>query len=223
MTATWDADGNTSGDIAMTVKGLDSHGGRARVRGDAKGSLHIEKARLGDVTFPISKGSLDVTNVDMVVGDAHPSVWWAHADVGAGSFSVKPRQGPMLDLPVALSAKDASPVVAIFSGEDIIPGFAAKLFDMKGLRSDARLRLAHGVTEVDIAHAEGDGAGVEGIVIAGPDVMRGAFRLRLGIVHGGVSFREGGPKIQLVPTAAWLADEKRELRSTLPKRAAAIR
>jgi hypothetical protein len=201
-------------DGELIARDLAVHAGSRSLSGILKIALH---ARRRGTTTVLSGTSIAFDSTASAADDPSAS-WWARADLVDGELS---SGGLHFRGKVHLTAKDASPLVAMVGADTAVPLWIAKDVPMHGLEADSELRMSPNRFELRSLTARGGSDLVEleyAHQKAAPASTEWALLVEAGPIHA--AFRGGdlGTKLVLFGARPWfdrMASSVRARESTI--------
>ena len=204
-------DGSARGDGELVARGVRGRIGSTRVFGDLTLALRARRTGAAQGSTDWSGSSLAITHAG--TGNAIPleGAWWAK--VALPKASLVASRGVRFDAKVHLTAKDASPATAIFSQNAGVPSWAANIFTMPGLESDAEVRIAPSSFEVRSLVARGGNTSLRAEYSKRDGRQDGAVLMDLGWINLGYDLADGGAGLVLFGPESWYARKTASLRT----------
>ncbi|WP_437652574.1 hypothetical protein [Sorangium sp. So ce1182] len=195
--------GRGSGALSLLMK----HGAfkfkETTVKGDAEARFELEAADLMSSSARLRKSRIELKDVAVEhKGETWPD-WWARVDID----EAKVGRG-LMEAAVRIECKDALPAVKLLDAEDAIPGWAAGLLTMEGLKASATVRRKASDVDFRLLEAQGGSLAIRGRLTKsdGQDPL-GAFLVRSGVLSVGIDLDREGAGVHPLVGDDWVNEK----------------
>ncbi|AUX29643.1 MULTISPECIES: hypothetical protein [Sorangium] len=174
-----------------------------RVKGDVKARLSLDAANLLGPTARLGKSRIEIEDLAIEhEGEALPG-WWARIDVD----DAKVGRG-LMEAAIRLECKDARPAVALLDAEDAIPGWAAGLLTMEGLKASATVRRKESDVDFRLLEAQGGNLAIRGrLTKSDGQEPLGAFLVKSGLLSVGIDLERDGAGVHPLVGDDWVNEK----------------
>jgi hypothetical protein len=189
------------------LNALMKHGAMAwketRAKADAVARLEIEGVDVFSRTAAIRKGRVEIDDLAIEhKGETWPD-WWARIDIDEAKVG-----DGVVEAAVRLECKDAQPAVGLLDAEDVIPGWAAGLLTMEGLKASATVKKRGSDVDFKLLRVEGGSLTIHGrLRKSGARDPAGAFLVRSGALSVGIDIEQDGTGVKLLAGESWVNEK----------------
>ncbi|WP_437907626.1 hypothetical protein WME95_06905 [Sorangium sp. So ce327] len=195
--------GRGTGSLHLLLKHGALQWKQTKVKGDVAARMTLDAANVLNQAAKLRKGRIDIE--DLAVeheGEAVPG-WWAHIDIEDAEV----RRG-LMEAAIRLECKDARPAVMLLDAEDAIPGWAAGLLTMEGLKASAKVRRADAGVDFRLLEATGGDLAIRGrLTKSDGQTPRGAFLVKSGLLSVGIALDRDGAGVHPLAGDDWVNEK----------------
>jgi hypothetical protein len=201
------ATGGVSGPLRVNAENVNTRLGGTRFSTHA--SVDVSRARIdfeqGRLT---GAGKMRLRNLDLALRDERIEDWWA--DVSLTSLDLWTKEN--LEGVATFSAKlrDGLPALTVLASEGELPGFVPEIFPLRDLTARGTVRRHCQLTDFRVTEVTGGPFVAKGRVQSEPEVVRGAFLVRLAAaapIAAGVHFDAADSGVSLFSGEDWLKEQ----------------
>jgi hypothetical protein len=201
------APGGVSGPLRVNAENVKTRLGGTRFSTHA--SVDVSRARIdfeqGRLT---GAGKMRLRNLDLALEDERIEGWWA--DVSLLSLDLWTKE--TLEGVASFSAKlrDGLPALTVLASEGELPGFVPEIFPLRDLTARGTVRRHCRLTDFRVTEVAGGPFVAKGRVQSEPEVVRGAFLVRLAAaapIAAGVRFDADDSGVSLFSGEGWLQEQ----------------
>ncbi|WP_437726071.1 hypothetical protein [Sorangium sp. So ce861] len=195
--------GRGTGAVSLLLKQGALAWKETRLKGDVKARVAIDAANLLGPTAKLGKSRVEIEDLAIEhKGEALPG-WWARIDVDDAKLG----RG-LMEAAIRLECKDARPAVALLDAEDAIPGWAAGLLTMEGLKASATVRRKESDVDFRLLEAQGGNLAIRGRLTKsdGQDPL-GAFLVKSGLLSVGIDLERDGAGVHPLVGDDWVNEK----------------
>lgn len=198
-----DPEGRGGGALRTLVKRGAMKWKDTRVLGDVTVDLALENGDIAARTAALGASRVDVRDLAIThKGETWPE-WWARVDIEKAKLEKK-----LIEATIKLECKDAQPAVGLLDAEDVIPGWAAGLLTMEGLKASATVRRSERDIDFKLLKAEGGSLAIRGRLKKPREGKpEGAFLVRSGILSVGIDIEEDGAGVHPLAGDTWVNEK----------------
>ncbi|WP_437318765.1 hypothetical protein [Sorangium sp. So ce385] len=195
--------GRGTGSLSLLLKQGALAWKETRVKGDIKARVAIDAANLLGPTAKLGKSRIEIEDLAIEhEGEALPG-WWARIDVD----DAKVGRG-LMEAAIRLECKDARPAVALLDAEDAIPGWAAGLLTMEGLKASATVRRKESGVDFRLLEAQGGNLAIRGrLTKSDGQEPLGAFLVKSGLLSVGIDLERDGAGVHPLVGDDWVNEK----------------
>ncbi|WP_437815985.1 hypothetical protein [Sorangium sp. So ce1078] len=203
--------GRGTGALSLLMK----HGAltwkETRVKGDVKARVALDAANVLGPTATLGKSRIEIKDLAIEhKGEALPG-WWANIDID----DAKVGRGRM-EAAIRLECKDAMPAVKLLDAEDVIPGWAAGLLTMEGLKASATVKRNASDVDFRLLEAQGGNLAIRGrLTKSDGQEPLGAFLVKSGLLSVGIDLERDGAGVHPLVGDDWVNEKIAALGSAL--------
>ncbi|KYF65845.1 hypothetical protein BE11_44625 [Sorangium cellulosum] len=195
--------GRGSGVLSLLMKQGALRWKETTVKGDAEARIALDAASVLNPAATFRKSRIEIK--DLAVehkGEAWPD-WWARIDID----EAKVGRG-LMQAAIRLECKDARPAVELLDAEDAIPGWAAGLLTMEGLKASATVSRKASDVDFRLLEAQGGNLAIRGRLTKsdGQD-PRGAFLVKSGLLSVGIDLAQDGAGVHPLVGDDWVNEK----------------
>ncbi|WP_437591411.1 hypothetical protein [Sorangium sp. So ce1000] len=195
--------GRATGALSLRLKHGALQWKQTRVKGDVTARLKLDAASVSNPTAKLREGRIDVEDLAIEHEGATLPGWWAHIDIEEASV----RRG-LMEAAIRVECKDATPAVTLLDAEDVIPGWAAGLLSMEGLKASAKVSRAEGGIDFRLLEAKGGNLAIRGrLTKSDGRTARGAFLVKSGLLSVGIAIDRDGAGVHPLVGDDWVNEE----------------
>lgn len=196
-------EGRGSGSLRTVVRKASMGWKDTRMTANAVAELAIGDVNIAAKTASLKESRLEVTDVGIDYKGQKWSDWWARVNINDAKISEK-----LIEAGIKIECRDAEPAVGLLDAKDVIPGWAAGLLSMEGLKASATVRKSGGDVDFKLLKAEGGNLYIRGGLKKdkGQEPV-GAFLVKSGILSVGIKLEKDGPGIHPLATESWVNEK----------------
>ncbi|WP_437943925.1 hypothetical protein WMF27_06210 [Sorangium sp. So ce281] len=195
--------GRGTGSLHLLLKHGALQWKQTKVKGDVAARMTLDAANVLNPTAKLRKGRIDIEDLAIEhEGEAVPG-WWAHIDIEDAEV----RRG-LMEAAIRVQCKDARPAVMLLDAEDAIPGWAAGLLTMEGLKASAKVRRADAGVDFRLLEAKGGDLAIRGrLTKSDGQTPRGAFLVKSGLLSVGIALERDGAGVHPLASDDWVNEK----------------
>lgn len=174
-----------------------------RVKGDVEARVALDAADVLGPTATLGKSRIEIKDLEIEhQGEAWPG-WWARIDID----DAKVGRG-LMEAAIRLECKDALPAVKLLDAEDAIPGWAAGLLTMEGLKASATVRRKASDVDFRLLEAQGGNLAIRGrLTKSDGQEPLGAFLVKSGLLSVGIDLERDGAGVHPLVGDDWVNEK----------------
>jgi hypothetical protein len=205
------APGGLSGPLRVNAENVKTRLGGTRFSTHA--SVDVSRSRIdfeqGHLT---GAGTMQLRDLDLALKDERIEDWWA--DVSLTSLDLWTKEN--LEGVATFSAKlrDGLPALTVLASQGELPGFVPEIFPLRDLTARGTVRRHCRLTDFRVKEVAGGPFVANGRVQSEPEVVRGAFLVRLAAaapIAAGVRFDADDSGVSLFSGEGWLKEQSAPL------------
>jgi hypothetical protein len=198
-----DKEGRGAGSLRTVISKAAMSWKDTRVTTNAVAEFDIGDVNLAAKTATIRESRIEVKDVGIAYKGEKWSDWWLRANINDAKISED-----TIEAAVKLECRDAEPAVGLLDARDVIPGWAAGLLTMEGLKASATVRKSDQGVDFKLLKAEGGSLSIRGRLkkSAGQEAI-GAFLVKSGILSVGIKLEKDGPGVHPLASDSWVNEK----------------
>jgi hypothetical protein len=204
--------GSAQGDGEVVGHGIRARFGTTTVASDVTAEL---KARRGGFARP---GSIDVSGSTVAIANGSTErggdPWWGTFALSNAVLQTK--GGMTFRANISGTGKDASPATVLIADNTATPAWAANIFRMPNLRTQAEIRATASSIEVRSLIARGEGASLRMEYARWGGRHEGALLLDIGWVEMGYDLTQDSTGLVVLGSEGWFAKKTTMIREHTP-------
>lgn len=206
-----DKEGRGAGALRTVIRKAAMGWKDTRVTTNAVAEFDIGDVNFAAKTATLRQSRIEVTDVGIKYKNETWSDWWARININDGTISQN-----LIEAGIKLECRDAEPAVGLLDAKDVIPGWAAGLISMEGLKAAATVKKSGSAVDFKLLKAEGGSLSIRGRLKkpTGEEPV-GAFLVKSGILSVGIKLEKDGPGIHPLATDSWVNEKMSKLDNTL--------
>jgi hypothetical protein len=204
------ASGSIRGDGEVVVRGVRARVGSTELFGDLDCLVRARRTGGARGWTDLSGSTVAITRAGSGSGPPPEDAWWGNATLREATLRTS--GAVRFDAMVHLTAKDASPATALVAQNTAIPTWAANVFRMPVLDSDAHLLVSPSSVEVRSFVARGGNTSVRAEYAKRDGRQDGGVLASLGWIDLGYDLADGATGIVLFGPQSWFARKTATLR-----------
>ncbi|WP_437280264.1 hypothetical protein WME90_06815 [Sorangium sp. So ce375] len=195
--------GRGTGALSVLLKHGALRWKQTTLKGDVAARMKLDAANISNWTAKLREGRIDIEDLAIEhEGEALPG-WWAHVDIEDAEV----RRG-LMEAAIRVECKDARPAVTLLDAEDVIPGWAAGLLSMEGLKASAKVRRTAGGVDFRLLEAQGGDLAIRGrLTKSDGQTARGAFLVKSGLLSVGIAIEQDGAGVHPLVGNDWVNEK----------------
>ncbi|WP_437898279.1 hypothetical protein [Sorangium sp. So ce124] len=195
--------GRGTGSLSLLLKHGALQWKQTKVKGDVAARMKLDAVNVLNPTAKLREGRIDIEDLAIEhEGEALPG-WWAHIDIEDAEV----RRG-LTEAAIRMECKDARPAVMLLDAEDAIPGWAAGLLAMEGLKASAKVKRADGGVDFRLLEAKGGDLAIRGrLTKSDGQTARGAFLVKSGLLSVGIALDRDGAGVHPLAGDDWVNEK----------------
>ena len=201
------APGGLSGPLRVNAENVKTRLGGTRFSTHA--SVDVSRSRIdfeqGHLT---GAGKMQLRNLDLALKDERIEDWWA--DVSLTSLDLWTKENLEGVATFTAKLRDGLPALTVLASQGELPGFVPEIFPLRDLTARGTVRRHCRLTDFRVTEVAGGPFVANGRVQSEPEVVRGAFLVRLAAaapIAAGVRFDADDSGVSLFSGEGWLKEQ----------------
>lgn len=179
---------------------------KGTLAGQAGGRLAVTRWDMEKDILDMTGSHIDLTRISTSATAHDERDWWGHFQFPSGQL----HDG--LTANTIVEARDARPLYTLFRAD--LPGWAAGILKLEGIRSSARVRLAGDQIAIRELEADGGGFHIAGEYEVTRNQERGDFLLETGPLALGLEIQSSVKHLRLLGARRWFQEARSHWRGS---------